>query len=53
MALVREAAAPVSARALEQVWPDETQRARCLDSLLADGLLVRTGAGYALPGCLS
>ena len=53
MALVREAAAPVSARALDQVWPDATQQARCLDSLLADGLLVRTGAGYALPGFLS
>jgi A/G-specific adenine glycosylase len=53
MALVREAAAPVSARALDQVWPDATQQARCLDSLLVDGLLVRTGAGYALPGFLS
>ena len=27
------------------------QRGRCLESLLADGLLVRAGAGYALAGC--
>jgi A/G-specific adenine glycosylase len=49
MALVRDAAGPVNAQRIEGAWPHETQRARCLDSLLADGLLVRQGAGYALP----
>jgi A/G-specific adenine glycosylase len=50
MALAREAAGPVGAKALERAWPDADQRGRCLASLLADGLLVRVGAGYALPG---
>jgi A/G-specific adenine glycosylase len=50
MALAREAAGAVTARSMTRAWPDATQRARCLDSLLADGLLVRSGAGYALPG---
>jgi A/G-specific adenine glycosylase len=50
MALARASSAPVAARALEQAWPDATQRARCLDSLIGDGLLVRSDAGYALPG---
>jgi len=49
MALAREAAGPVSPRAMTRAWPDHTQRGRCLESLLADGLLVRAGAGYALP----
>jgi A/G-specific adenine glycosylase len=49
MALAREAHGPVSARRMNQVWPDPEQRARCLESLLADRLLVRAGAGYALP----
>jgi A/G-specific adenine glycosylase len=50
MALARDASGPVSARRMRQAWPDETQRTRCLDTLLADGLLVLAGAGYALPG---
>ena len=50
MALARGASGSVSARRMTQAWPDESQRVRCLDSLLADGLLVRSGAGYALPG---
>jgi A/G-specific adenine glycosylase len=50
MALAREAAGAVNARSMTRAWPDATQRVRCLDSLLADGLLVRSGAGYALPG---
>jgi A/G-specific adenine glycosylase len=49
MALAREAHGPVSARRMNQAWPDPAQRARCLESLLADRLLVRAGAGYALP----
>jgi A/G-specific adenine glycosylase len=52
MARAREATGAVSARAMTQSWPDDAQRSRCLESLLADGLLVRTGEGYALPGFL-
>jgi A/G-specific adenine glycosylase len=53
MALARESNGTVSARRMSGAWPDDSQRARCLESLLADGLLVRAGSGYALPGCLS
>jgi A/G-specific adenine glycosylase len=49
MALARDAAGSVSGRSMTRAWPDEAQRDRCLVSLLADGLLVRTGAGYGLP----
>jgi hypothetical protein len=31
-------------------WPDTDQRRRCLDTLVADGLLVASDDGYALPG---
>jgi A/G-specific adenine glycosylase len=50
MALARDADGPVSARGMIRAWLDDVQRARCLDSLLADGLLVHAGGGYALPG---
>ena len=50
MALVRESAGPVNARRMTRAWPIEAQRARCLEALLDDGLLVRSDAGYALPG---
>lgn len=57
MALLREALGPVPAHAVEAVWPDARQLARCLDGLVADGLLVRdAGAGpddpasFRLPG---
>lgn len=49
MALAREAHGLVSSRELDKAWPVAEQRTRCLESLLADGLLVRSGAGYALP----
>jgi A/G-specific adenine glycosylase len=49
MAMARDAAGPVGARAMSRAWPDDRQRVRCLESLLVDGLLVRSGAGYALP----
>ena len=49
MALAREAHGPVSGRGLERAWPHPGQRERCLASLLADGLLVRSPGGYALP----
>jgi A/G-specific adenine glycosylase len=34
---------------LDAVWPDAVQRDRALDSLLADGLMVRHGSGFSLP----
>jgi A/G-specific adenine glycosylase len=35
---------------LDTAWDIDDQRERCLASLLADGLLVETPDGYALPG---
>ncbi|MBB1023448.1 A/G-specific adenine glycosylase, partial [Dietzia sp. DQ12-76] len=35
---------------LDAVWPDPAQRERALDSLVADGLMVRAGDIYSLPG---
>lgn len=50
LAVLRAATEPVSATDLERVWPDPVQRDRALASLLADGLVRRTGSGrYALP----
>jgi len=49
MAMARDADSRVSAEAMTRAWHDDAQRARCLESLLADGLLVRAGGGYALP----
>ncbi len=36
---LREGTGPVGAEALASVWPDEPQRMRCLDALVADGLV--------------
>ncbi|WP_426594090.1 A/G-specific adenine glycosylase [Cellulomonas sp. McL0617] len=41
MALLREAIAPVPQTALEAVWPEGGQLARCIESLVADGLVTR------------
>ena len=49
MALAREADGAVPRRAMERAWPEPGQRARCLASLVADGLLVASADGYALP----
>jgi A/G-specific adenine glycosylase len=49
MALARDAEGRVSARGMERAWPDDAQRARCLGSLVDDGLLVAVHGGYALP----
>jgi A/G-specific adenine glycosylase len=50
LGVVRDAEGAVPASRLERAWPEPVQRERALASLLADGLLVRTGAGaYALP----
>lgn len=50
-ALLRAVSAAEGARApeLARAWADEEQRERALAGLLADGLVVRTPAGYALP----
>ena len=47
--LLREGAVPVPDAALDAAWPAGEQRRRCLDSLLADGLVVRVDGGHALP----
>jgi len=41
MALLREAIGPVPHDAVTAVWPDAAQLARCLDALVADGLVAR------------
>ena len=49
MAALRTAHAPVPAAVIDQVWPDPAQLDRCLTSLVADGLIARTGQHYHLP----
>jgi A/G-specific adenine glycosylase len=44
--VLRAAHAPVPAAALEAAWDDAPQRARCLDSLLADGLVEQLPDGH-------
>jgi A/G-specific adenine glycosylase len=51
LAVLRGASGPVPAEALTAAWPDAMQRARALDSLVADGLVEPLpGDSYALPG---
>ncbi len=48
--VLRDAPHPVGPAALDAAWTDPVQRSRCLDSLLADGLVVQTeGNLFALP----
>lgn len=50
MAVLREAEGPVHATSLVSAWDRSEQREKCIDSLLADGLMVRAGdESYALP----
>lgn len=50
LAVLRESDGPVHRSRLDVVWSEEAQRARCLASLVADGLVVPTGPdAYALP----
>jgi A/G-specific adenine glycosylase len=49
LAVLRETQGAVSAARLDAAWTEEAQRVRCLASLVADGLVVRSDAGYALP----
>ena len=51
MKVLRDADAPVPLSQLEAVWSDALQRQRCLDGLVADGLVVPLQRKrYALPG---
>jgi A/G-specific adenine glycosylase len=48
--VLRAAHAPVDAAALDAAWDDAAQRARCLDSLLTDGLVEQIPDGrFTLP----
>ena len=47
LATLRDADAPVPEEDLR--WPDEAQRRRALDGLVADGLAVRAPGGFTLP----
>jgi A/G-specific adenine glycosylase len=50
MAVLRDADGPVPKARLDAAWDDAQQRERCLDSLVADGLVDPVGEGaYALP----
>ncbi|GAA1507713.1 A/G-specific adenine glycosylase [Streptomyces albidochromogenes] len=50
LAVLREAAEPVSQAALDAVWHEPVQRARALDGLVADGLVEPLADGvYRLP----
>lgn len=50
LAVLRDATGSVPRSALDAVWTEELQRGRALASLLADGLVVRRGSRYSLPG---
>jgi A/G-specific adenine glycosylase len=50
LAVARDSRGPVAESAMVRAWPEPDQRARCLASLVADGLLARSGRTYALPG---
>ncbi len=50
LAVLRDAEGEVAQARLDAAWAEELQRARCLASLVEDGLVVRTPRGtYALP----
>jgi A/G-specific adenine glycosylase len=50
LAVLRDSDTSVGRRALDAAWPHQDQRERALASLLADGLVVREGGRYSLPG---
>ncbi|KAA1374874.1 HhH-GPD family protein [Aeromicrobium fastidiosum] len=51
MAVLRDAVTAVPKASLDVVWPDVQQRERCLDTLVADGLVEPVDAdSFALPG---
>jgi A/G-specific adenine glycosylase len=43
LAVLRESDGPVTRARLDQAWVNADQRARCIDSLIADGLMVAEG----------
>jgi A/G-specific adenine glycosylase len=50
MAVLRDTDGPVHLSRVEAVWPDDTQRERCLAGLIDDRLIVAAGpSAYALP----
>jgi A/G-specific adenine glycosylase len=54
LTVLRESADPVEATLLAQVWNEPVQRARALDTLIADGLVDPLPDGrYALPSSRS
>ncbi|MBA2509118.1 MAG: A/G-specific adenine glycosylase [Nocardioidaceae bacterium] len=51
LATLRESDSPVAAARLDQVWPNDVQRARALHTLVVDGLVESLVDGrFALPG---
>jgi A/G-specific adenine glycosylase len=50
LAAVRDSSGPVHRSHLDATWPDAGQRARCLASLVADGLLEADGNRFTLAG---
>ena len=50
LAVLRDTEGSVPRSRLDAVWGDDVQRERALESLLADGLVVRSGDRFALPG---
>jgi A/G-specific adenine glycosylase len=50
LSVLRESDAPVTRSRLDSVWPDDEQRIRALDSLVADGLVKPLATGeFELP----
>lgn len=49
MAVVRDAVGSVGREAVDVVWPDRVQLTRCVDGLVADGLLEPVPGGLRLP----
>lgn len=50
LAVLREANGSVPRSRLDAVWDQPAQRDRCLETLIADGLVETVGDRYALPG---
>lgn len=50
LGVLRDAEGSVSKARLDVVWDDALQRERCLETLIADGLVETVGDRYALPG---
>lgn len=53
LGVLRDHPGSVSGERLAAAWHEPVQRARALDGLLADGLVVRVDGRYALPGSVA